>query len=181
MSLQSNFNFYLQYRLRSSISSFNIGKSVLYGICFDWDTIDDASPNRSGGAFTHSNHCIVKMDEYQTWTPAYSIFHSRFTSFYRKFYFTVNTHMIFSIQCNIFYFKIYKFIFQIVTMVLGFLFLVPAAIFTAIEPKWNYSDALYYCFISLTTIGLGDFIPGDNIGQHLRPLYKAATTSKNTY
>ena len=85
LSLQSNFIFYLQYRLRSPISSFNIGKSVLYGVCFDWDTIDDASPNRSGGAFTHSNHCIVKMDEYQTWTPAYSIFHSRFTSFYRKF------------------------------------------------------------------------------------------------
>ena len=63
-------------------------------------------------------------------------------------------------------------------MVLGFLFLVPAAIFTALEPGWNYSDALYYCFISLTTIGLGDFIPGDNIGQHLRPLYKACTTSK---
>jgi potassium channel subfamily K protein 1 len=64
----------------------------------------------------------------------------------------------------------------IVTMVLGFLFLVPAAIFTAIEPSWSYPDALYYCFISLTTIGLGDFIPGDNIGQHLRPLYKACTT-----
>jgi len=67
-------------------------------------------------------------------------------------------------------------LFIIVTMIIGFLFLLPAAIFTALEPKWGYSDALYYCFISLTTIGLGDFIPGDNTGQHLRPLYKACTT-----
>jgi len=67
-------------------------------------------------------------------------------------------------------------LFIIVVMIIGFLFLVPAAIFTALEPKWGFSDALYYCFISLTTIGLGDFIPGDNYDQHLRPLYKACTT-----
>ena len=58
------------------------------------------------------------------------------------------------------------------------LFLIPAAIFTALEDNWGFMDALYYCFISLTTVGLGDFIPGDTPGQHLRPLYKACTTSK---
>lgn len=56
------------------------------------------------------------------------------------------------------------------------LFLIPAAIFTALEDNWGYMDAMYYCFISLTTVGLGDFIPGDTPGQHLRPLYKACTT-----
>ena len=60
------------------------------------------------------------------------------------------------------------------------LFLIPAAIFTALEDNWGYMDAMYYCFISLTTVGLGDFIPGDTPGQHLRPLYKACTTSKHT-
>merc|ERR1719412_526838 len=56
------------------------------------------------------------------------------------------------------------------------LFLIPAAVFTGLEPNWNYLDSMYYCFISLTTVGLGDFIPGDTPGQHLRPLYKACTT-----
>lgn len=35
-----------------------------------------------------------------------------------------------------------------------------AVLFTLWEPDWDYLIGAYFCFITLTTIGFGDFVPG---------------------
>lgn len=63
----------------------------------------------------------------------------------------------------------------LIVMTVGFL-VVPALIISLTESQWDVLDAFYYCFTSLTTIGLGDFIPGDSLNQPNRDLYKIAVT-----
>ena len=43
--------------------------------------------------------------------------------------------------------------------------LIPAATFIEVEENWEYFDSFYFCFISLTTIGLGDITPGASSKQ----------------
>uniref|UniRef100_A0A663FII7 Potassium channel domain-containing protein n=1 Tax=Aquila chrysaetos chrysaetos TaxID=223781 RepID=A0A663FII7_AQUCH len=56
----------------------------------------------------------------------------------------------------------------------GVLVLLPAARFYVLEGTWTYLDAVYFCIISLCTIGLGDLMPAEQPGQLLRQLYQVA-------
>ncbi|XP_049592353.1 potassium channel subfamily K member 1b [Syngnathus scovelli] len=56
------------------------------------------------------------------------------------------------------------------------IFLIPAAIFSALEENWNFLESFYFCFISLSTIGLGDYVPGEAANQKFRELYKLGIT-----
>ena len=46
----------------------------------------------------------------------------------------------------------------------GLFVFVPSAIFMQVE-YWTYWEAVYYCTITLVTIGFGDFVPGYGQGE----------------
>jgi hypothetical protein len=72
--------------------------------------------------------------------------------------------------------KIVKWSFVAITCCCNFIFFfsIPAIVFTAVE-DWTYRESVYYAFITLSTIGFGDYVPGQ--GQHngaARSVYKVA-------
>ena len=59
-------------------------------------------------------------------------------------------------------------------VIVSLIILLPALFFTLVE-KWGYFESLYFCFITLTTVGLGDYTPGDSevwLGSKYRNVYK---------
>ena len=73
-----------------------------------------------------------------------------------------HTHIVYALMCAL--------------TVLVFLFIIPAGIYAHIE-NWSYLNAFYYCFISLSTVGLGDYVPGDSGEQSNLHLYKIISTA----
>lgn len=42
-----------------------------------------------------------------------------------------------------------------------------AGVFSRIEPTWSYPDALYFCDVTILTIGFGDYTPTGDVGRGL--------------
>ncbi|XP_076874254.1 potassium channel subfamily K member 5b [Brachyhypopomus gauderio] len=55
----------------------------------------------------------------------------------------------------------------------GLLFhlVIPPFIFMTVE-KWTYLEGFYFCFITLTTVGFGDYVAGVNKNVEYQPLYR---------
>ena len=63
-----------------------------------------------------------------------------------------------------------------------FIIIIPSLIFWLIEyPEWSQMDSFYFVFISVTTIGFGDLVPGEHTenNEYLQDLYKIFISGKN--
>lgn len=56
----------------------------------------------------------------------------------------------------------------LLVLVLCFLFLIPALLICVVEPDWSFLDALFYCFLVLSTVGEG----GKGLGTSWSPAAK---------
>ena len=57
------------------------------------------------------------------------------------------------------------------------IYIVPAYILSKYtESNWTFLEAFYFCLISLTTIGLGDYVPGNSPSRSQRDYYRVAIT-----
>ncbi len=52
--------------------------------------------------------------------------------------------------------------------------IIPAIIFSIIQEDWTYFESVYYCFVTLTTVGFGDFVPGVDVSTNLNGLYRVS-------
>lgn len=69
---------------------------------------------------------------------------------------------------------------MLIIFILGIsvLFIAPASVFHKVE-NWNLLEAIYFCFITLSTIGFGDYIVGisgdSNVDEAATNLYRTGT------
>lgn len=53
--------------------------------------------------------------------------------------------------------------------------LLSGTIFYALHEGWSYVDALYFCVMTMSTVGYGDFTPTSNISKMFTVVYSLIT------
>ncbi|XP_029623194.1 potassium channel subfamily K member 17-like [Salmo trutta] len=66
--------------------------------------------------------------------------------------------------------KLTRFMIHLLSYISGtaLFFVMPMVVFKQQE-GWSYSQAIYYCFISLSTIGFGDYVAGTRLNMYSNP------------
>ncbi|XP_029931622.1 potassium channel, subfamily K, member 7 [Myripristis murdjan] len=61
-------------------------------------------------------------------------------------------------------------------LIVALLFLLPALLFYLVEPQWSFLDAVFFCFVTLSTIGQGGYSLGRTWDHTAKETLKLLTT-----
>ncbi|XP_074846259.1 potassium channel subfamily K member 1 [Carettochelys insculpta] len=176
----------LEQFLRRVLEASNYGVSVLGNASgrWNWDFTSALFFASTVLSTTGYGHTVPLSDGGKAFCIIYSIIGIPFTLLFLTA--VVQRIIVYVTRRPVLYFHIrWGFSKQIVAIIhaviLGFVtvscfFFIPAAVFSVVEDDWNFLESFYFCFISLSTIGLGDYVPGEGYNQKFRELYKIGIT-----
>ncbi|KAM9155897.1 potassium channel subfamily K member 1 [Pangshura tecta] len=176
----------LEQFLRRVLEASNYGVSVLGNASgsWNWDFTSALFFASTVLSTTGYGHTVPLSDGGKAFCIIYSVIGIPFTLLFLTA--VVQRIIVYVTRRPVLYFHIrWGFSKQIVAIIhaviLGFVtvscfFFIPAAVFSVMEDDWNFLESFYFCFISLSTIGLGDYVPGEGYNQKFRELYKIGIT-----
>ncbi|XP_015275274.1 PREDICTED: potassium channel subfamily K member 1 [Gekko japonicus] len=176
----------LESFLARVLEASNYGVSVLSNASanWNWDFTSSLFFASTVLSTTGYGHTVPLSDGGKAFCIIYSVIGIPFTLLFLTA--VVQRIIVYVTRRPVLYFHIrWGFSKQIVAIIhavfLGFVtiscfFFIPAAVFSVLEDDWNFLESFYFCFISLSTIGLGDYVPGEGYNQKFRELYKIGIT-----
>ncbi|KAK5851035.1 hypothetical protein PBY51_001860 [Eleginops maclovinus] len=178
----------LEELLARALEASNYGVSVLGNDTNrNWDFVSSLFFTSTVLTTTGYGHSVPLSDEGKAFCIFYSIFGIPVTLFFLTV--VVQRIMVVLTRRPVSYFhrrwamsksKLAAIHATCLALIITLLFLIiPAWIFVSLESDWDFLESLYFCFISLTTIGLGDYVPGETHSKEAIPhpnLYRLAIT-----
>ncbi|XP_036428537.1 potassium channel subfamily K member 1a [Colossoma macropomum] len=176
----------LEEFLAKALEASNYGVSVLNNTSenYNWDFTSALFFASTVLSTTGYGHTVPLSDEGKAFCILYSVVGIPFTLLFLTA--VVQRIMVFSTRRPVDYVQrrwalskslvagVHAGVLAIITM--SCFFLIPAIVFSVLEEDWNFLESFYFCFISLSTIGLGDYVPGEGYNQKFRQLYKVGIT-----
>ncbi|XP_075948987.1 potassium channel subfamily K member 1-like [Anarhichas minor] len=178
----------LEELLARALEASNYGVTVLgNNTNRNWDFVSSLFFTSTVLTTTGYGHSVPLSDEGKAFCMFYSLFGIPVTLFFLTV--VVQRIMVLVTRLPLAYFHrrwamsksklaaIHAVCLTIITVLL--VLIIPAWILVSLEKEWDFLESLYFCFISLTTIGLGDYVPGEIQSKEDNPhphLYRLAIT-----
>ena len=118
----------------------------------DFDAVENGKAGTSGESLKPKEDCVLKMDEDNP------VVRDTFKQYVRSNWHNSMRRLKTTDGVKHVTVPIYISLLILTTYILG-----GAALFSSWERDWTFLEGSYFCFITLTTIGFGDYVPGASV------------------